>query len=151
MKSIATVCAGILALLTPTLALPQPLPLDLRRADATKVGYLDFYWKTEDESVYLALSNNSNPLDFTPINGGKPVVSPTLGTKAVRDVSIVEGVGRDKGKYWLIGTDLDIDTVCPLTCKRQEILTVIDQLGQSDSDRITGHLRLGEQGSDPLD
>ncbi|GIJ99508.1 hypothetical protein Aspvir_001641 [Aspergillus viridinutans] len=110
MKSLTTICAGILALLTPTMALPQPLPLDLQRAAATKVGYLDFYWKTEDESVYLALSDNSNPLNFTTINGGKPIVSPTLGTKAVRDVSIIEGVGRDKGKYYLIGTDLDIDT-----------------------------------------
>ncbi|GFF63736.1 hypothetical protein IFM60648_01025 [Aspergillus lentulus] len=110
MKNLTTICAGILAFLAPTMALPQPLPLDLHQADPTKVGYLDFYWKTEDESVYLALSNNSNPLDFRPINGGKPVVSPTLGTKAVRDVSIVEGVGRDKGKYWLIGTDLDIDS-----------------------------------------
>lgn len=133
------------------MALPQPLPLDLHTADPTKVGYLDFYWKTEDESVYLALSNNSNPLDFRPINGGKPVVSPTLGTKAVRDVSIVEGVGRDKGKYWLIGTDLDIDTVCSLARRFQEILIVLDQLGQSNSDRIAGHLHLGEQGSDPLD
>ncbi|RHZ45745.1 glycoside hydrolase family 43 protein [Aspergillus thermomutatus] len=108
MKSLTTISAGILALLTSTLALPQPLPLNHHKADSSKVGYLGVYWKTSDESVYYALSNNSDPLGFTPINGGNPIVSPTLGTKAIRDVSIIKGVGHDKGKYYLIGTDLKI-------------------------------------------
>lgn len=116
MKSLTTICAGILTLLTSTLALPQPepLPLPKHKADPSKVGYLNLYWKTVDESIYYALSNNSDPLNFVPINGGRPIVSPTLGTKAIRDVSIIEGVGRDKGKYYMFGTDLNIDTVCPL-------------------------------------
>lgn len=34
-----------------------------------------------------------------------------LGTKAIRDTSIIAGQGDDEGKYYIIGTDLDIDTV----------------------------------------
>ncbi|KAF9894118.1 hypothetical protein FE257_009091 [Aspergillus nanangensis] len=92
------------------LAMPKSWTQGLqRKADSSKVGYLDVYWTTEDESVYFALSDNSDPTGFTPVNGGNPIVSPTLGTKAIRDCSIIEGVEDNAGKYWIIGTDLDID------------------------------------------
>ncbi|KAB8234421.1 hypothetical protein BDV23DRAFT_190888 [Aspergillus alliaceus] len=73
-----------------------------------KAGYLSVYWTTNDESVYFALSDNSDPLGFSPINNNKPVVTPTVGTKAVRDTSIIVGEGDNVGKYWIIGTDLNI-------------------------------------------
>ncbi|KAE8376953.1 hypothetical protein BDV26DRAFT_305201 [Aspergillus bertholletiae] len=82
-------------------------PTSIKKADE-KAGYLSVYWNTNDESVYFALSDNSDPLGFTAINGGKAVVSPTLGTKAVRDTSIIAGQGDNAGKYWIIGTDLNI-------------------------------------------
>ncbi|GMG01809.1 unnamed protein product [Aspergillus oryzae var. brunneus] len=93
-------------------ALGSPTPA--KRADE-KVGYLSVYWTTDDESVYFALSDNDDPLGFAAINGGKAVVSPTLGTKAVRDTSIIAGQGNNAGKYWIIGTDLNIDDVSFIT------------------------------------
>ncbi|RDW74269.1 glycoside hydrolase family 43 protein [Aspergillus mulundensis] len=81
-----------------------------KKVDETKVGYLAVYWTTEDESVYFALSSNDDPLGFERINGGNAVITPTLGTKAIRDTTIIRGEGDDEGKYYIIGTDLDIDT-----------------------------------------
>ncbi|KAF7591682.1 hypothetical protein BBP40_001190 [Aspergillus hancockii] len=78
-----------------------------QRAEA-KAGYLSVYWTTNDESVFFALSDNSDPLKFSATNNGKSVATPTLGTKAVRDTSIVAGEGENAGKYWIIGTDLNI-------------------------------------------
>ena len=99
---------------TLALALPSRLPPSRlsKKADETKAGYLAVYWTTEDESVYFALSSNEDALGFEAINGGKAIVSPTLGTKAIRDTTIVRGEGDDEGKYYIIGTDLDIDSVC---------------------------------------
>ncbi|KAL5356475.1 glycosyl hydrolase [Aspergillus floccosus] len=107
----SSILAAALALSSSALALPKLWDNSLhKKADSTKVGYLGVYWTTENESVYFALSDNSNPTAFKSINGGEPVVSPTLGTKAIRDASIIEGVGDNAGKYYIIGTDLDIDT-----------------------------------------
>ncbi|KAL4981221.1 glycosyl hydrolase [Aspergillus desertorum] len=93
------------------LALPHLGSMHLaKKVDDTKVGYLAVYWTTEDESVYFALSSNDDPLGFEAINGGNAIVSPTLGTKAIRDTTIIRGEGEDEGKYYIIGTDLDIDT-----------------------------------------
>jgi hypothetical protein len=109
-----TYLTSALLALTPALALPSPTLNSLtKKADSTKVGYLAVYWTTEDESVYFSLSSNDDPLNFQSLNGGNAIVSPTLGTKAIRDTSIIEGKGADEGKYYIIGTDLDIDTVCP--------------------------------------
>ncbi|CEL00487.1 hypothetical protein ASPCAL00087 [Aspergillus calidoustus] len=96
--------------LSPVLAFPASLNSLTKKADSTKVGYLAVYWTTEDESVYFSLSSNDDPLNFQRLNGGNAIVSPTLGTKAIRDTSIIEGKGDDEGKYYIIGTDLDIDT-----------------------------------------
>ncbi|KAL4913878.1 hypothetical protein BDW62DRAFT_156591 [Aspergillus aurantiobrunneus] len=105
---------GALLALSPisTFALPSRLQLNhfSKKADPTKVGYLAVYWTTEDESVYFALSSNEDPLGYQALNGGNAVVSPTLGTKAIRDTTIIRGAGPDEGKYYIIGTDLDIDT-----------------------------------------
>ncbi|KAL2844556.1 glycosyl hydrolase [Aspergillus pseudoustus] len=107
---LASLTSAILAL-SPALALPSRPASSLgKKADPTKVGYLAVYWTTEDESVYFSLSSNDDPLNFQSLNGGNAIVSPTLGTKAIRDTSIIEGKGDDAGKYYIIGTDLDIDT-----------------------------------------
>lgn len=78
-----------------------------KKADPSKVGYLAVYWKTADPSVYFALSTNDDPLGFTELNGGSHIVSPTVGTGAVRDLSIVAG----DGIWYIIATDLNIDEV----------------------------------------
>jgi hypothetical protein len=85
----------------------------MKRAEA-KAGYLSVYWTTKDESVFFALSDNRDPLKFSAINSGSPVATPTVGTKAVRDTSIIAGEGENAGKYWIIGTDLNIGSVSPL-------------------------------------
>ncbi|KAL4924271.1 glycoside hydrolase family 43 protein [Aspergillus undulatus] len=107
-----TTLTGALALPLLGAAFPSPLStrLSKKQSDSSKVGYLAVYWTTEDESVYYALSSNDDPLGFEAINGGNAIVAPTLGTKAIRDTTIIRGEGDDEGKYYLIGTDLDIDT-----------------------------------------
>lgn len=142
----SSILAAALAFSSSALALPNAWDSSLhKKADATKVGYLGVYWTTKDESVYFALSDNSNPTAFKSINSGKPIVSPTLGTKAIRDVSIIEGDGDAAGKYYMIGTDLDIDTVCiPDVLSRGIGSDRPDKLGPSRAHWLPGHLRLGE-------
>ncbi|KAK1140670.1 hypothetical protein N8T08_009983 [Aspergillus melleus] len=109
MKSFATWITALMATAPLALAIPRPSASSLRKkADVEKVGYLGVYWTTDDESVYFALSDNDKPLAFETANSGKSVLSPTLGSKAIRDASIIAGVGDDAGKYYIIGTDLDI-------------------------------------------
>jgi hypothetical protein len=111
MKGFTYLTTAFLAIL-PALATPTGSTLQ-KKADSSKVGYLAVYWTTEDNSVYFALSSNGDALGFKTINGGKPIVSPTLGTKAVRDTSIIAGQGENAGKFYILGTDLNIDAVCP--------------------------------------
>jgi hypothetical protein len=75
------------------------------------VGYLGVFFLGNAPNVYFYTSTNADPIGFTALNGGSPVIVPTLGTKGVRDPSIITGVGADTGKYWIIGTDLDISQV----------------------------------------
>lgn len=83
-----------------------------KKADSSKAGYLAAYWKTSETGVFFALSSNDDPLSFTELNGGKPIFIPTLGTKVIRDVSIVSGGGDElDSKWYIIGTDLDISSV----------------------------------------
>ncbi|KAF7535634.1 hypothetical protein G7054_g5243 [Neopestalotiopsis clavispora] len=72
------------------------------------VGYLGAFFHGHDPFVYLYTSFNSDPTNFTVLNGGDPVIVPTLGTGGVRDPTIVRGRGAYLGSYWMLGTDLDI-------------------------------------------
>lgn len=148
-----SILAATLALSSYALALPKLWDSTLhKKADSTKVGYLGVYWTTANESVYLALSDNSNPTAFKSINSGKPIVSPTLGTKAVRDVSIIEGVGDAAGKYYIIGTDLDIDTVSlPYILLEKPCPDRPDKLEPSCENWFPWHLRLGEHRPGDMD
>lgn len=93
-------------------AIPSTSALPSRRSDTTKVGYLGFYWTTSNASVHFSLTSNSNPLGFQALNNGNPIINPTLGTKAVRDVSIIAPAGTNTDTYYILGTDLNIDDVC---------------------------------------
>ncbi|KAI0171606.1 hypothetical protein BJ166DRAFT_623072 [Pestalotiopsis sp. NC0098] len=110
MKPFLSAAATVLLSCIHVLAAPQKedaleSTLLSKKADSTKVGYLAVYWKTADPSVYFALSSNDDPLGFTELNGGSHIVSPTVGTGAVRDLSIVAG----DGIWYIIATDLNID------------------------------------------
>ncbi|QPC59983.1 hypothetical protein HYE67_002214 [Fusarium culmorum] len=58
------------------------------------------------EKIYLAASKGNNALDWQELNGGKPVLSSTKGTKGLRDPFVIRSVEGDK--FFLIATDLSI-------------------------------------------
>ncbi len=82
------------------------------RADTSLVGYLGIFFLGNTPDVYFYLSNGNNAFSMKALNGGKPVLIPTLGTGGVRDPSIISGGGSEAGKKWyIIGTDLNIGKV----------------------------------------
>lgn len=72
------------------------------------VGYLLAYFTSEaaenGEQVSFAVSTAADPISFTPVAGGKPVLESNIGEGGVRDPFLV----RDGGRILLIGTDLRI-------------------------------------------
>ncbi|KAF4999935.1 hypothetical protein FGRMN_2173 [Fusarium graminum] len=60
----------------------------------------------EGEKIYLAASKGNNALDWQELNGGKPVLTSTLGTKGLRDPFVIRSVEGDT--FYLIATDLSI-------------------------------------------
>ncbi|KAK2015240.1 arabinosidase [Colletotrichum eremochloae] len=79
------------------------------RADPNLTGYLGAFFLGADPYVYLYLSDGNDATSFRALNGGEPVLRPTLGTGGVRDPAIVRGGGADEGNKWfIVGTDLDI-------------------------------------------
>ena len=108
--------ASGLALVTPT---SQIRDLEAtsslsNRADASLTGYLGAFFLGDDPDVYFYLSEDNDPVSFTALNGGSPIIVPTLGTGGVRDPAIVTGGGDEAGKKWyIVGTDLDISKVSP--------------------------------------
>lgn len=82
------------------------------RADTSLVGYLGVFFLGDAPNIYFYLSNGNNALSFKALNKGSPILVPKLGTKGVRDPSIINGAGTEAGKKWyIIGTDLNIATV----------------------------------------
>ncbi|KAJ9151301.1 Glycoside hydrolase family 43 protein [Pleurostoma richardsiae] len=103
------------------LMLPGPAPVQsldfaahlaaphVARADPSLTGYLGAFFLGADPYVYFYLSNGNNPVSFTALNDGSPIMKPTKGTGGVRDPAIVSGGGAEAGKKWyIVGTDLDI-------------------------------------------
>lgn len=58
------------------------------------------YFTSDDESMYLASSRDG--FDFTPVNGGQPVLRGEVGTRTLRDPFI--GLGPDN-RFHLLATD----------------------------------------------
>lgn len=75
-------------------------------ANASLTGYLGVFFLGDAPNVYFYQSTGNNAASMNPLNGGAPVIVPTLGTKGVRDPSII--TSKNDGKYYIIGTDLDI-------------------------------------------
>ncbi|WP_223167487.1 family 43 glycosylhydrolase [Nonomuraea sp. SYSU D8015] len=73
-------------------------------------GYLFSYFTGEGtadgEQVYFALSRGNDPLRWRELNGGKPVLTSTLGEKGLRDPFIIRSPEGDK--FYQIATDLRI-------------------------------------------
>jgi hypothetical protein len=71
-------------------------------------GYL-FVHHVEDpdghgEQVFFSLSEGDDPRFWRRLNGGRPVLEPTLGTGGVRDPFVVRG----DGEFFVLATDLRI-------------------------------------------
>ncbi|KAG9077766.1 hypothetical protein FS749_010310 [Ceratobasidium sp. UAMH 11750] len=58
------------------------------------------------ETISFAVSNGNNALSWTEAHGGTPYLTSTVGTKGVRDPSLIRA--HDGSKFWLLGTDLKI-------------------------------------------
>lgn len=100
-------------------ALPSPSldfkSLQSKRADSSLVGYLGAFFLGDEPNVYFYLSNGNDAISFSALNGGDPILVPTLGTGGVRDPAIVSGGGSEAGEKWyIVGTDLDISKVFSL-------------------------------------
>lgn len=74
-------------------------------------GYLFSYFTGEGtpdgEQVYFALSEGNDPLRWRELNGGKPVLTSTMGEKGVRDPFLIASPAGDR--FYLIATDLKIN------------------------------------------
>ncbi|MEV0794568.1 glycoside hydrolase family 43 protein [Kribbella sp. NPDC050459] len=74
-------------------------------------GYLYAHFKRESvdgEQIYFALSEGNDPLRFTDLNAGKPVLYSTSGECGVRDPHIVRSPQGDR--FYLVATDLRLYT-----------------------------------------
>ncbi|MFC3897877.1 family 43 glycosylhydrolase [Lentzea rhizosphaerae] len=83
-----------------------PLP-----AKEPLAGYGFFYFTGEGspngEQIYAAASNGNNPLQFTELNNGQPILKSSLGELGVRDPFILRSPEGDK--FYLLATDLKIN------------------------------------------
>lgn len=86
------------------------LTIKEKKAEEALAGYLFSYFAGEGnpqgEQVYFALSEGNNPLRWRELNGGKPVLTSTLGEKGIRDPFLIRSPEGDR--FYLIATDLKI-------------------------------------------
>lgn len=77
------------------------------QAATTYGGYLFAYFTGEGtatgEQIYFAASRGNDPLRYDVLNGGKPALVSTAGTKGVRDPFVLR---KQDGTFVLIATDL---------------------------------------------
>jgi hypothetical protein len=78
-------------------------PLD--KSQDKYAGYLISTFSDANPTVQWYLSNHNSPTNFTKINGGSPVLTSTVGTRAVRDVYLATNSARNE--FYLIATGKD--------------------------------------------
>lgn len=78
--------------------------------DERQYGYLLVHFIEDPdgyaERIYLDLSEGDDPERWHPLNGGKPVLTSTLGTTGVRDPYLVRN--PQTGRVYVIATDLRV-------------------------------------------
>ena len=82
---------------------------DVKNAVAAFEGYAFAYFtgnSIEGEKIHLAASNGNNALQWTELNGGRPVLTSTKGSKGLRDPFLIRS--QEGNKFFLIATDLSI-------------------------------------------
>jgi hypothetical protein len=91
-----------LALLMMSCSTIEPAP------SAGYAGYLFVYFggdsTADGEQIRFALSRGNDPLHWRELNGGRPVLTSTVGEQGVRDPYIIRAPGG--GKFYIIATDL---------------------------------------------
>ncbi|KAF2222355.1 endo-1,4-beta-xylanase-like protein [Elsinoe ampelina] len=88
-------------------ALPLTLSAAINNPPPNFAGYLISTFSDPVPKVHQYLSNANNPLSYTKLNGGDPVLASTVGTQAVRDIYLAPN--GDRSKWFLFATDLDIN------------------------------------------
>ncbi|KAF2420353.1 Arabinanase/levansucrase/invertase [Tothia fuscella] len=77
-------------------------------APSVYTDYLFAYFTGEGspdgETISLAITSHNNISSWTELHSSKPVLTSTVGTRGVRDPSIIRS--RDATKFWIIATDL---------------------------------------------
>ncbi len=74
---------------------------------APDAGYAAAYFKSDsDEKIYQAATSGNDFFTFSPVNGGKAVITSTTDTKGLRDPYILRS--KDGDKYYMVATDLCI-------------------------------------------
>ncbi|CAL9581486.1 hypothetical protein SUDANB171_05020 [Streptomyces sp. enrichment culture] len=115
MRRMAGVLIGVMALLAgvftgPAGSTERARDGERERAQLEYAGYLFVYFTGEDsadgEQVRMALSQGNDPLHWRELNGGRPVLTSSLGERGVRDPFIIRAPEGDR--FYLIATDLRI-------------------------------------------
>lgn len=100
-----TLLVPLLALLLTLVAAP---PGSAHPARSQNAGYLFVYFTGEGtadgEQIRYALSRGDDPLHWRELNGGRPVLTSTLGEKGLRDPFVIRSPRGDR--FYLIATDL---------------------------------------------
>jgi hypothetical protein len=67
-------------------------------------AYLFTHFTFKEEKIHFSLSNGNNALDWTELNGGKPIFVSSIGTRGLRDPHIIRSPEGDT--FYLMATDL---------------------------------------------
>ncbi|KAK3338048.1 glycosyl hydrolase [Neurospora tetraspora] len=101
-------------LLSPIWAAPVSEPTNPCLTRQTSTSFTDYayvYFTGEGysngEQVYMAVSNNNDPNQWTTLKNGQPYLTTNVGTKGIRDPSLI--VAPDRSKFWIIATDLKVN------------------------------------------
>lgn len=87
---------------TALLTFVSSTPVQNEKGQSSYVGYLISTFSDANPKVQWYLSNGNSPTSFTKLNKGSPVLTSTVGTKAVRDVFLASNGARTQ--YYIIAT-----------------------------------------------
>lgn len=135
-KRAAAISALCVAFATSFCAIAAPATSLSNRAATDLVGYLfiHFYDNYQGypagEQIFGHISNGNDPLSYKALKGGAPLLTSTVGTKAVRDMYLVSK--DDQSQHYLIATDLNQTAVGGFGGKfLSRSLTIWDSQGSS--------------------
>ena len=99
MRAVPTFVAAALSAATAVMGAPSAAA---PRQTPEYVGYLISTFTDADPKVHWYLSDGNSATSFRALNGGKPVLASTVGTKGVRDIFLTTNSARDE--FFLIAT-----------------------------------------------